>query len=160
MKLRLAANFGTGRSSSTGPANLPRHGAPGQVSERLCRRMRQEINGEHRALAGRARDVERAAMAIDDVLDDREAKAGAAHRSRTRGVDAVEAFGEARQLLARDTVAPIVHGDRHGPGRQAVSLGTLPDRDPGDHGDLGPGAAVFYGVVEQVLEQLGKLVAL
>src|SRR5262249_41532936 len=62
----------------------------------------RQVHREGAACADRAVDVERAAMAVDDVLDDCKAEAGAAEFARTRGVDAIEPLGQARQVLARD----------------------------------------------------------
>src|SRR5207244_221559 len=75
-----------------------------------------------RAAAGFAADVELAAVALRDVLDDRQAETGAARLARAAAVDAVEALGQARQGLAPDADAAV--GDRqrpdaggaHGPG--------------------------------------------
>ena len=97
-------------------------------------------------------------MAVDDVLDDREAKAGAAHLARAGGVDSVEALGEARQVLARNAVAPIAYRNRDR--RRCRAVGLHPAGTLGDHGDLGPRPAVFDGVVEEVLKQLGQFVAI
>src|SRR5579885_1739385 len=69
------------------------------------------MDGEDRALAELAVDVERATMVVDDVLDDGEAEAGAAQFARAPGIDAVEALGEPRQMLARDALAVIAHAD-------------------------------------------------
>ena len=46
-------------------------------------------------------------MALHDVLDDRQAQAGAAGVARAAAVDAVEALGEARKVLAVDTGAAV-----------------------------------------------------
>src|SRR5579883_3559357 len=73
---------------------------------------RPQQHGEDRALAGLARDVERPAVAADDVLDDGEAEPRPAHRARARRVDAVEALGEARQVLPRDALPAVLHRDR------------------------------------------------
>src|SRR5258708_9289299 len=73
---------------------------------RLLQRRRQ-VDGEGRALAELGIDGERAAMAVDDVLDDREPEPGAAERARAAGVDAIESLGQPRQVLARDPL-PLV----------------------------------------------------
>ena len=72
---------------------------------------RRQHHRKGRALAGRALDVEPAAMAVDHVLDDGEAEAGAAELARARGVDAVEALGEPRQVAGRNAVALVGNGD-------------------------------------------------
>ena len=60
---------------------------------------------EDRALARLAVDVELAAVALHDVLDDRQPEPGAAGLARAAAVDAIEALGQARQVLARDARA-------------------------------------------------------
>ena len=50
-------------------------------------------------------------MAVDDVLDDGEAEARAAELARARGVDAIEALGEPRQMGGRNAVALVADGD-------------------------------------------------
>src|SRR5262245_42774571 len=70
-----------------------------------------EIDRERRAAADLAVDRQRAAMAVDDVLDDGEAQPGSAELTRAAGVDAVEPLGQARQVLARDAVALVRDAD-------------------------------------------------
>ena len=60
-------------------------------------------------LPGSLCDVEFAAVALHHVLDDRQAQAGAAGVARAAAVDAVEALGQARQVLARDADAVVAH---------------------------------------------------
>src|SRR5262245_7110097 len=99
----------------------PPHVNPRAPRERLARphsarlrvlRRGVQADGEGRALAVLAVDGERAAVAVDDVLDDREPEPGAAECARAPGVDAVEALGEARQVLARDALALVGDRDR------------------------------------------------
>src|SRR5260370_35154879 len=78
-------------------------------------------DGKARAFAEGAGDVEPAAVAVQDVLDDREAETGAAQFPRSGVVDAAEALGPPRQVLAGDAVALVA------------------DRDPSQHG-RGPAA--------------------
>ena len=49
-----------------------------------------------------------AAVRLDDVLDDGQAEAGAAELARARLVDAVEALGQARQILRRHADAGVL----------------------------------------------------
>ena len=56
-------------------------------------------------------DRQPAAMAGEDVLDDGEAEAGAALGAALAGVDAVEAFGQARQMFGRDAAAVVAHDE-------------------------------------------------
>src|SRR3546814_12407102 len=65
---------------------------------------RWKVDGEGCAFVGAAFDLEHAAVAIDDVLDDRESQAGAAEAARPPAVDAVEPPGEARDMLALDQI--------------------------------------------------------
>src|SRR5580704_17154623 len=53
-------------------------------------------DGKGRAFAKGAGDVEPAAMAVEHVLDDRQAETGAPQLSRSGVVDPVEALGQAR----------------------------------------------------------------
>ena len=52
-------------------------------------------------------DGEAAAVALDDMLDDRQAEAGAAERAAAAGVDPVEALGHAGDMLGRDALALV-----------------------------------------------------
>ena len=52
-------------------------------------------------------------MPFDDMLDDGKAEAGAATVAAARGIDAVKAFGEARQMVARNAGAMVDDGDFH-----------------------------------------------
>src|SRR5215471_2549971 len=71
----------------------------------------RQVDGEGAAGAHGTVDVERAAMAVEDVLHDGEAEAGAAELARPHGLDAVEALGQAWQMLARDALALVHDGD-------------------------------------------------
>src|SRR5687767_7662845 len=100
-----------------------------------------------RALAGPASDLEPAAVAPDDMLDDGEAEAGTADRAAPAGIDAVEAFGEPRNVLGRDALALIDHRQP-----DEISIGRLES-----NADLRAGAAVSDGVDQQIVEELGEL---
>src|SRR5258708_11588414 len=89
----------------TSPSRTPRRGGKSILAGGRQR------HREGRALAGRALDVEAAAVAVDDVLDDGEAQPGAAQLARAGGVDAVEALGESRQVACRTAVALVADGD-------------------------------------------------
>src|SRR5690606_28347778 len=75
---------------------------------------RGKVDGEGAALADGAVDLDRAAVATDDVLDDGEAEAGSPEVARARGVDAVEALRQARQVFPRDALAFVLDRDRDG----------------------------------------------
>src|SRR5690606_1568134 len=64
-------------------------------------------DGEGRALAGCAADVDAPAVALRHVLDDGQPEAGAAGLARAAAIDAVEALGQARQVLGRDARAAV-----------------------------------------------------
>src|SRR5580658_759995 len=101
-----------------------------------------------------ALDRQLAAMAVDDMLHDGQPKPGAAHRARPASVHAVEPLRQPRQVLTRNAV-PLI-GDRHNhprPHRPAWPrrrLGRQPHRAA-----LTP---ILYGVVQQLLRDLGQLV--
>src|SRR5258708_9571253 len=109
---------------------------------------REKGDGKDRPDAELAGDVETAAVAVDDMLDDGEAESGAAQGARARRVDAIETLGQPGQVLAPDAFAVVAHrdGDRR---RRAAALG-----EPGDDVDRRALAAVFDGVVDEVLEDL------
>src|SRR5680860_496355 len=64
-----------------------------------------------RALAWLAADGEFAPVAVQDVLDDCQAKARAALLPARRHVDAVEALGQPRQVLRRNARPIVDDGD-------------------------------------------------
>ena len=64
---------------------------------------------KRRTRARRALDPQLGAVALRHVLDDRQAQAGAAGLARAAAVDAVEAFGQPRQVLGRDARAAVAH---------------------------------------------------
>ena len=96
-------------------------------------------------------------MVVEDVLDDRQPEPGAAHLARAGRVDAVEPLRQTGQVLARYALAAIAHRYRDkGVGPAALKR---PRDDIGVDRDLGPAAAVFDSVVDEVLENLGEFVA-
>src|SRR5436190_120851 len=118
--------------------------------------MRAQKNGKDRADPRRAFDLEKTAMAIEDVFDDRQAEPGAAHFTRAGRVDAVEPLGQSWQVLARDALAVIAHGDRYEWDRYEwdranFALPEGPRHSFGADRDLGAGPAVFDGIIDQVL---------
>src|SRR5438477_11174437 len=72
---------------------------------------RSEPYREGRALAQPTGDIEPAAMAADDVLDNGKPDARSAQFARAGIVDPLKTLCQARQVFARDAVALI--GDRH-----------------------------------------------
>ncbi|KAG1389748.1 hypothetical protein G6F59_015440 [Rhizopus arrhizus] len=69
-----------------------------------------EMAGEHRALTDLAFNLQPRVVQAEDVLDDGQAQAGAAAFAGAAAGDAVETFGQARQMRGRDAVAGITHG--------------------------------------------------
>src|SRR5688500_11241218 len=80
-----------------------------RVASRSDREQHQDLG----AFADIAPDVERSAMALDDVLDDRQAEPGAAGFAAARGVGPVEALGHPAQMLARNSRSVVAHRDAH-----------------------------------------------
>src|SRR5438270_14069823 len=106
---------------------------------------RSEPYREGRALAQRTGDIEPAAMAVEDVLDDGKPEARSAQFARAGIVDPVETLGQARQVFARDAVALIGDRDPQHPCRRAGIAA-------GRHRD----GAVVSGVLDRVVEQVLK----
>ena len=92
-------------------------------------------------------------MPLDYVLDDGKAKAGAAHASRTPGIDAVKSFGEARDMARLDPVADVAYGDpQHWPKRAVLRRRRNRDRRAA--------APVFDGIADEVVQHLLHLVGI
>src|SRR5215472_8820797 len=90
--------------------------AAGRISRagsRCCGGVRAQEHREDRARAWGALNIKKSAVPVEDVLDDREPEPGPAHLARTRGIDAIEALGQPRQMLACDTVSAVAHGYRN-----------------------------------------------
>ena len=75
---------------------------------------RRERDDEARALADRARHVDRAVHRLDEVLHDREPEPCAAVLARATRIDPVEALEEPRQVRGVDAWAVVAHRHRHG----------------------------------------------
>src|ERR1041385_7183780 len=93
-------------------------------------------------------------MAVQDVLDQRQAKAGSTLRPALADIDAVEALGQPRQMLGRDARSVVTH--RHHRLTLAAGLWGRSARDI----DALAARAVFQAVFDQVLEQPRELVAI
>src|SRR3546814_9568367 len=85
-------------------------------------------------------------VALADVLDDREAEAGATDRAAARLIDAVETFGQAGQMFGCDAVALVADRQPH-----PVSLAHQLDRDRRSR------MAIFHGVRNDVVRELPEL---
>src|SRR4051794_10757748 len=102
---------------------------------------------EGRALARLAVDVELTAMALHDVLDDRQSQPGAARLARAAAVDAIEALGEPRQVDACNPRTAVDDGDL-----AAAAVGALPR-----HGDPSAVRRVADRVADEVPERALQL---
>src|SRR5687767_2646146 len=71
----------------------------------------REVAGEGAATAFHALDLEPPAMAVQRVLDDRQAEPGAARLARAARIHSIEALGEPRQMLRGDSGTGIAHGE-------------------------------------------------
>src|ERR1700676_1164243 len=69
----------------------------------------REMTGKRAALALRALDVEPAAVPLQGVLDDGETQPRPALPAGTAGVHAIEALGQAGDVLRRDADAAVDH---------------------------------------------------
>ena len=69
----------------------------------------RKITRERRARARARLDLQPALVAVDDMLDDGETKAGAADLAALLDADPVEPLGDARQVLALDARPEIAH---------------------------------------------------
>ena len=121
-------------------------GRPGR-----CRRaagLAGQGQGERRPLALDRPDPHLAAVGGGDVLDDREAEAGAAGGAVPRRVDAVEPLEDAVELVRRDADALVGDAD--------VDGGVVAGRGDHDRGALG---RVGDGVGDQVAHRHGDLLA-
>ena len=95
-------------------------------------------------------------MPVDDVLDDGKAQPGPADGARAAFVHPVEPLGEARNICPRDAGAIIGHADQH-PARLKPRVAR---RRPGGEPDQPFALAVFDRVVQQVGENLRKLIGI
>src|SRR5262249_14245624 len=89
-----------------------RNGEMGRIRRILCGRAGQEQR-EPCAPSLHAVDFDIAAVRRGDVLDDAEAEAGAAERTRARPVDAVKPFEDSGQVLRGDADPCVRDGNRH-----------------------------------------------
>src|SRR5690349_16143484 len=100
------ASIATSPNFPTSPttATCPRCGAKRPGSGRIGRRKQHGDGGSDPGLAA---DVEPTAMALDDVLDDRQTEAGAADPAAARRIDPIEALGQPRNMLGGDALALV-----------------------------------------------------
>src|SRR5215468_186894 len=149
--------FGVAPTLDRAHSNLSvpsRFGEPSPAAGAACGR---QIDGEDAALPLHALDLEGAAVAVEDVLDDGETESGAAQLARAGRVDPVEPLRQAREVLARDTLAAVHHGDGDRRTIEEPRRTLLGDRPlwgrihrPAGDADGRSRAAVFDGIVDQV----------
>jgi len=87
-------------------------------------------------------------MALDDMLDDRETETGAAKRAAAAGVDAIEALGDALDVLGSDALAFVGDDDMD---HRAFGLGA--------DGHRRARRPVAKGIGDEVIEELDDLSA-
>src|SRR3984893_2639967 len=132
IRLQYASTLGANYVTSS-----TRRGVHGLLPNSLLR----EMTGKRAALALRALDVEPAAMPLQGVLDDGETQPRPALPAGQAGVDAIEALGQAGDVLRRDADAAVDHG----------KVGTV-RIDPPAH----PHRALRQGVFHPVHQQIGE----
>src|SRR5579864_1808909 len=138
------------RGPFTTSAGLPSMPTLANLRARTPSGCDRQPDGDAGAHAERAPDIERAAMALDDVLDDGEAKACASGFAAARSINAVETLGDARQMLPRNPRPMVGDCEEH---PRAVSLcGDI------DHG-AAPIAAIAQRVADEIIEDLNELSA-
>ena len=95
-----APSFCDGRRNSLMTGRRGRTRRCRSAFRRTVRQAAGRITRKPAALPRPAVDLQRSAMAADDVLDDRQAQPGAARGAAAMGVDAVESLGQARDVAA------------------------------------------------------------
>src|ERR1700691_3848621 len=126
-----------------------------RIETHLSRASRQ-TDGNRRALAYPALDVQSAMMQLHDVLDDREAEAGSAQLARARAVNAIKPLRQPRNVRGRNALARI--RDDHLDVRGTVAGRPTRHTRPQHH--LAAARSVFDRVVDEVEEELMHLVAI
>src|SRR5690606_34938149 len=109
----------------------------------------RQTHGEDTPLAHLRLDDQPAAMAVEDVVHDGQPQPGAAQIAAARRVDPIESLGQARQVIARNTLAMVAYRDF-----QPV---LVPAAEMDFDRRIRP--AIFDRVVDQVLENLQQLIA-
>src|SRR5262245_12521382 len=135
-------------------ATLAQHRSSRWLPPGSVRRRRQD-RGKRRALAEFRADDQLAAMPVENVFDDGEAKPGAALLPTGGDADPIEALGQPRQMLRRDAGAVVGHR-QHEAGTASEPLRLVRDLDP----DAAAGLTVLQGVLNEVLQDLYDLVAI
>ncbi len=97
------------RARRSGSAPAAARPDPGRAGARYVRRPRRHADGEGGALAGGARDLDRAAVQRDQLLDEREPDPRALVAAAARALHAVEAIEDPRQLVGGDPDPRVRH---------------------------------------------------
>src|ERR1700683_4097303 len=113
-----------------------------------------QMHRERGASSRRAVDRQPAAMAVENVLDQRQTEAGTALIAALADADPIEALSEPRQMLWRNTRPVIAHADLY------LGLAFLCTYRREFDIDALTGGAVLNGVLDQVLEQPNQFVAI
>ena len=108
----------------------------------------RQAHRDRRALAEVAVDRKRAPMALDDVLDDGEPQSRTAAIAASRGIDAVEAPGEERQVMTRNAWPRVA---------DVYSNEAVLRRGRKANVAVRRRAAIAHGVAQQIIDQLGDL---
>src|SRR5262249_743664 len=114
----------------------------------------RQPNREIGPRSGRALDHQPTAVAIEDMLDEGEAQAGAALSGAFSDIDAIKPLGKSRQMFWCDTGPVVSH--RHD------RVPRLAGRGFARHRDVDPlaGCAIFQGILDQVFEYANEFVAI
>src|SRR5438270_3725017 len=107
----------------------------------------RHFDGEGRALAQFGADDQAAAMAVENMLDDGKAEAGAAAGAALLDIDAVKAFGEARKVLLGDAWTVIANSEL----MEALDALAFNLDEPAR-------ACIFDRILDKVLHHLDELV--
>ena len=94
-----------------------------------------------------------ATVPVDDMLDNGKAQPGATHLARPVRIDAVEPFGQPRDVVRGDPVALVGDADLHALPAQPQMVGWFMQRDD----QFLARAAIFDAILDQVGKDLRQL---
>src|SRR5580693_7850398 len=113
-----------------------------------------QMNRKGGPCSRRALDRQPAAMAVENVFDQRQAETGTALVAALADINPIKALGEARQMFRRDTRAVISHADLHfrfAFGRFSGSQRNI---------DTLAGCTILKRVLDEVLKQTHQFVTI
>ena len=99
-------------------------------------------------------DCQPAAVAVEDVFDQRQTEPGSALGAAFGDIDAIEALGQSRQMFRRDARPVIAHADL------PFGLAIERRREFKLDVDALAGGAVFQRVLDQILEDADQFVVI